>query len=246
MVSECPEMRRPVPGRVFVMQAEEADPDTTLITGRIIVSGVATKALLDSGASHSFISEEFVLNWGIQREELLGQSVVADLIVLPMPEFNLILGIDWMVRNAMVIDFQQRSVLIRPEGVKPFWFEVAKSWRKARNISFLQERQLISDGCESFLASLLLRESPVRPVISDLEVVSEFEDVFPDDFAGLPLNREVEFSIELVPSTVPISKAPYRLAPIEINELKEHIKELLVKGFIRPSFSPWDARSCTE
>ncbi|XP_073152967.1 uncharacterized protein [Henckelia pumila] len=198
---ECPEMRRPIPGRVFVMQAEEADSDTSLITGIILVAGVATKALLDSGATHSFISEEFVLRWGIQREELLvgfsvtipsgeefptnsivrnleillqGQPVVTDLIVLPMTEFDLILGMDWMVRNDMVIDFQQRSVFIRPEGVEPFWFEVAKSWRKARIISFLQERQLISVGCESLLASLSLTKFPVRPVISDVEVVRDF------------------------------------------------------------------------
>ncbi|XP_073121372.1 uncharacterized protein [Henckelia pumila] len=181
VIEDCPEARRPATGRVFVMQAKEADPDTTLITGRILVVGVATKALLDSGATHSFIFEAFVLKWGIQREELLvgfsviipsweelttkslvknlelllqGQKVVVDLIVLPMPELDLILRMDWMVKNAVVIDFQQRSVLVRPEGVEPFWFEAAKSRRKAKVISFLQAKQLVSEGCETFLASL--------------------------------------------------------------------------------------------
>ncbi|XP_073154052.1 uncharacterized protein [Henckelia pumila] len=177
VIVDCPEARRPATGRVFVMQAKEADPDTTLIT-----AGVATKALLDSKATHSFISEAFVLKWGIQREELLvgfsviipsgeGQTVVADLIVLPMPEFDLILGMDWMVKNAEVIDFQQRSVLVRPEGVEPFWFEAARSRRKAKVISFLQMRQLMLEGCETFLASLTLTEMPVRPVITDVDVV---------------------------------------------------------------------------
>ncbi|XP_073120742.1 uncharacterized protein [Henckelia pumila] len=198
VVADCPEIRRPASGRVFVMKAEEADPDTTLITGRILVAGVATKTLLDSGAAHSFISEEFVLKWGIQQEELLVgfsviipsgeelttkslvrrielllqcQTVDADLIVLPMPEFDLILGMDWMVKNAVIIDFQQRSVLVRPEGAEPFWFEAAKSWRKAKVISFLQAKKLISEGCESFLDSLTLSELPIRPVIADVEVV---------------------------------------------------------------------------
>ncbi|XP_073121370.1 uncharacterized protein [Henckelia pumila] len=128
----CPELRRPVQGRVFVMQDEEADPDTTLITGRIVVAGVATRALLDSRATHSFILEAFTHKRGIECEELFGgftvtipsweelstrnmvknlelllqgQLVSADLIVLPMPEFDLILGMDWMRKNAVVIDF---------------------------------------------------------------------------------------------------------------------------------------------
>ncbi|XP_073137248.1 uncharacterized protein [Henckelia pumila] len=254
VIADCPEARRPATGRVFVMQAKEADPDTTLITvnalRRILVAGVATKTLLDSGATHSFISEEFVLKWGIRREDLLvgfsvtipsgedlstrslvrglelilqGQTVDADLVILPMPEFDLILGMDWMVKNAVIIDFQRRSVLVRPEGVEPFWFEAAKSWRKAKIISSLQARQLILEGCESFLASLTLTEFPVRPVITNVDVVRDFGDVFPDDVAGLPPDREVEFSIDLVPGTVPISKAPYRLAPTEMKELKEQI-----------------------
>ncbi|XP_073154206.1 uncharacterized protein [Henckelia pumila] len=105
MVSDCQLHKTPTQGRFYVMQAEEADPDTTLITGRILVAGVATRALLESGATHSFISEALARKRGIECEELF------DLIVLPMPEFELILGMDWMMKNAVVIDFQQRSVL---------------------------------------------------------------------------------------------------------------------------------------
>ncbi|XP_073153330.1 uncharacterized protein [Henckelia pumila] len=137
----CPEFRRPTTGRVFVMQAEEANPDTTLITdileifeelAKNLSSWCSHQSLLDSGATHSFISEAFMHKWGIQQEELSvefsviipsgeelttktlvislelqlqGQTVDADLIVLLMPEFDLILGMDWMVKNAVVIDF---------------------------------------------------------------------------------------------------------------------------------------------
>ena len=68
--------------------------------------------------------------------------------------------------------------------------------------------------------------------------VWEFPDVFPDNLPRLPLDREVEFSIDLLPSATPISKAPYRMAPTELRELKEQLEELLDKGFIRPSASP--------
>ena len=65
--------------------------------------------------------------------------------------------------------------------------------------------------------------------------------MFPEDLPGLPPDREVEFTIEVLPGTAPISKAPYRMAPIELAEVKKQIEELLNKGFIRPSTSPWGA-----
>ncbi|XP_073153244.1 uncharacterized protein [Henckelia pumila] len=203
VVMDFPEARRPTSRQVFVMQDKEVDSDTTLITGRILVAGVATKTLLDSGATHSFISEEFVLKWRIQREEL----IVGFSVTIPSGEDlstkSIARDLELLLQGQSV-----KSVLIRPEGVEPFWFEAAKSWRKTQIISLLQERQLISDGCESFLASLSFTELPVKPVLSDVEVVRDFGDVFPDDVAGPPLDREVEFSIDLVLGAVPISK-PY-------------------------------------
>ncbi|XP_073121714.1 uncharacterized protein [Henckelia pumila] len=121
VVLDCPLRAMPTQGRVFVMKAEEADPDTTLAIGRILAAGVATRALLDSGATHYFISEAFTYKRSIECKDLIGgftvtipsweelstrrmvrnlelllqgQPVVTDLIVLPMPEFDLILGMD--------------------------------------------------------------------------------------------------------------------------------------------------------
>ena len=74
--------------------------------------------------------------------------------------------------------------------------------------------------------------------IGDIPIVREFSDVFPDDLLGLPSDREIEFSIDLLLGTAPISKAPYRMAPTELKELKEQLVELLDKGFICPSASP--------
>jgi len=70
------------------------------------------------------------------------------------------------------------------------------------------------------------------------EGAHEFEDVFPDEVPGLPPHRVVEFSIDLVPRTGPVSMAPYRMAPAELVELKKQIEELMEKRFIRPSTSP--------
>jgi hypothetical protein len=72
-----------------------------------------------------------------------------------------------------------------------------------------------------------------------IRVVSEFPDVFPDDLPGMPPDRNIEFSIDVLPGTAPIAKRPYRMAPVEHEEVKKTIDELLAKGYIRRSFSPW-------
>nr|GFA95060.1 putative reverse transcriptase domain, aspartic peptidase domain protein [Tanacetum cinerariifolium] len=99
-------------------------------------------------------------------------------------------------------------------------------------ISSLQARTLLSHGCEGFLATIHDITFDV-PSIHDQPIVSEFLDVFPDELPGIPLVREVEFSIELIPGAEPISKAPYRMAPIELKELKDQLQELFVEGFSR-------------
>jgi hypothetical protein len=74
-----------------------------------------------------------------------------------------------------------------------------------------------------------------------INVVSEFLDVFPKELPGMPPERKVEFAIELIPGTAPISKRAYRVSGPELVELKKQIDELLEKGYIRPSTSPWAA-----
>ena len=96
--------------------------------------------------------------------------------------------------------------------------------------------------------SLLMPSDLALPVAAHVEastdltsipVVCEFSDVFPEDLPQLPPDRDVEFTIELEPSTAPISRCPYRMAPKELAEMKKQLEELLEKGFIHPSSSPW-------
>ncbi|XP_073137187.1 uncharacterized protein [Henckelia pumila] len=264
----CPNVKN-IAGRVYVLQAEEADPDTSLIMGKILIKGNTTYAFLDSGATHSFISQEFIRRVDIISEganmgydvtlpsgeiistssvlnelelELQENMVRANLVVLPMSGFDLILGMDWLTSNGASIDFWKRTVLVNPSGGDSFVFFVTQSSSASPVISYVCARKLLRKGCQGFLASVIVAagESSTRS-IADVEIVRDFSDVFPNDVVGIPPVREVEFSIELLPGTVPISKAPYRLAPTEMKELREQIQELLEKGFIRPSVSPWGA-----
>jgi hypothetical protein len=75
--------------------------------------------------------------------------------------------------------------------------------------------------------------------LEDIPVVCEYLDVFPDDLPGMPPDRDIDFVIELQPGTTPISKRPYRMPPHELAELKVQLQDLLDKGFIHPSASPW-------
>ena len=92
-------------------------------------------------------------------------------------------------------------------------------------------------GCEAFLA-LILDSKTGQVDVEKIPVVREFPDVFPKELSGIPLVREVDLSIEIVPRTTPMSRAPYRMAPTELKELKSQLQELMDKGFIRPNVSP--------
>ena len=101
-------------------------------------------------------------------------------------------------------------------------------------------RTMVQKGCEAYLA-YVIDTVKARPSVSDIPTVSGFPDVFPKELPGLPPQREIEFAIDVVPGATPASITPYRMAPLELKELKLQLQELLEKGFIRPSVSPWGA-----
>nr|GFB72380.1 putative reverse transcriptase domain-containing protein [Tanacetum cinerariifolium] len=99
-------------------------------------------------------------------------------------------------------------------------------------------------GCPIFLAHVTTKEAEDESKekrLEDIPIVQEFLEVFPEDLPGIPPTRQVEFQIDLVPGAAPVAWAPYRLAPSEMKKLSDQLKELFVKGFIRPSSSPWGA-----
>ncbi|GKA24435.1 putative reverse transcriptase domain-containing protein [Tanacetum coccineum] len=98
----------------------------------------------------------------------------------------------------------------------------------------------IEKGGELFLAQVTEQE-PKEKRLEDVPVIRDFPEVFPDELPGLPPPRQVEFRIDLIPGAAPVARAPYRLAPSEMKELSKQLQELLEKGFIRPSSSPWGA-----
>ena len=99
---------------------------------------------------------------------------------------------------------------------------------------------MISKGCIHHIVWVRDVESEVPPH-ELVPIVNEFPEVFPNDLPGFPPERDIDFGIDLLPDTNPISIPPYCMALEELKELKEQLKDLLEKGFIRPSKSPWGA-----
>nr|GFA70328.1 putative reverse transcriptase domain-containing protein [Tanacetum cinerariifolium] len=96
-------------------------------------------------------------------------------------------------------------------------------------------------GCHIFLAHVTtkgVKDKSKEKRLEDVPIVQYFLEDFPEDLPGIPATRQMEFQIDLVPSAAPAARAPYRLAPSEMKELSDQLKELVDKGFIRPSSSP--------
>ncbi|GKD49532.1 putative reverse transcriptase domain-containing protein [Tanacetum coccineum] len=111
-------------------------------------------------------------------------------------------------------------------------------------ISYTKTQEYMLKGCPIFLANVTTKETEDKSEkkrLEDVPIVRDFPDVFPEDLPGLPPTRQVEFQIDLILGAAPVARAPYRLAPSEMKELSEQLKELSDKGFIRPSSSPWGA-----
>ncbi|KAL0554337.1 hypothetical protein IC582_008256 [Cucumis melo] len=170
--------------------------------------------------------------------EIAGHVIEVTLLVLDMLDFDVILGMDWLAANHASIDCSRKEVAFNPPSMASFKFKEEGSRSLPKVISAMRARKLLSQGTWSILASVVdTREVDVS--LSSEPVVRDYLDVFPEELLGLHPHREIEFAIELEPGTVLISRAPYRMAPAELKELKVQLQELLDKGFIRPSVSPW-------
>ena len=145
------------------------------------------------------------------------RELEANLVLLDMYEFDLILGMDWLSIFHASIDCFGKKVVFRIHGQAEFVFEGDRVVRPPPLVSAIQAKRLLRKGCKGFLVYVLQSEETTLKT-EDISVVKEFPDVFLEDLPGLPPKREVEFIIDLVPGTGPISKAPYRMAPAELKD----------------------------
>ncbi|KAG8474369.1 hypothetical protein CXB51_034047 [Gossypium anomalum] len=171
---------------------------------------------------------------------ITGNCFLADLMLLPFDEFDVILGMDWLPTHDVIVNCGKKFIKLKCENGEILRVNSEESDSSFAMISIMSAQKCLRKGYEAYLAFVLNTKDPELKIESVL-VVCEFPDVFPEELPGLPPVKEVEFGIELTPSTTPIFIAPYRMAPLELKELKTQLQELTDKGFARPSSSPWGA-----
>ncbi|KAF5807867.1 putative nucleotidyltransferase, Ribonuclease H [Helianthus annuus] len=172
--------------------------------------------------------------------ELGERKFSIDLLPIQLGSFDVVVGMDWLSKNKAEVICHEKIIRIPLANDETLIVHGEKQDAPLRIISCMKAHKCLRKGCVAFLAHVIDKKA-VEPKLEDIPVAKEFPEVFPEDLPGLPPQRQVEFRIDLVPGAAPVAKAPYRLAPSEMQELSTQLQELLDKGFIRPSFSPWGA-----
>ncbi|GJS43746.1 putative reverse transcriptase domain-containing protein [Tanacetum coccineum] len=170
-----------------------------------------------------------------------------DLMPVEMGSFDVIIGMDWLAKYHVVIVYDEKLVRV-PFGDKTLIFHGDRSNNghesRLNIISCTKTQKYLLEGCPIFLAQVTMKKAKDKSKekqLKEVPIVQDFPEVFPEDLPGIPPTRQVEFQIDLIPGAAPVARAPYRLAPSEMKELSDQLKELSDKGFIRPSSSPWGA-----
>jgi hypothetical protein len=229
-------------GKLNFTTVEKLPKGAPIMTGIFSVFNQPALILFDSSASHSFISQKFSIKWQLPFYHAKGSFMIATpggkiatnqlnrnvpislgskifkttLLILGLEGMDIILRADWMTQHRVVLDVAARALEIPSPTFK--------------DLALYLPNQDSTRSCVFAMIELPLKEIPV---------VCEYADVFPYELTGMPPDRDIEFAIELQQGTTPISKRPYRMPPAELAELKKQLQELLDKGFIRPSTSPW-------
>ncbi|KAG8481067.1 hypothetical protein CXB51_025811 [Gossypium anomalum] len=220
------------PALVYAAHRRKEGDAPDVITGTFFVSSMSYTALVDIGSTHSYVGCAISGSLGVHSEKIASG--------LPFGEFDLILGIDWLVKHRATLDCAIKQMVLRTtEGEEVMVIGERKDYLSNR-VSALRAEKWIRNGCEAYLA-FVSQSKAEELTVDKVKTVKEFQDVFPKELPGLPSNREVEFGIDLLPGAAPVSITPYRMAPKELVELKAQIQELLDRGFIGPSVSPWGA-----
>lgn len=239
--------QQPAGGQPRVYALGQENP---VVEGTLTIFNTHARVLFDTGASHSCISKSMVemlaltvlplakplsvkSPLGVTAEISLfcsgcpliigGKEFAADLIVIVDDAFDVILGVDWLKPNHALIDCYDMvvSFCVPEQHVFRYCYGGNDSTLGVGFLAHVEFGNTVS-------------------VLAEIFVVSEFSDVF-QEIPELPPRRVVDFCIELIPGTLPISISPYRMAPVELKELEVQIDGLLEQGFIRRSTSPWGA-----
>ncbi|GJR69760.1 retrotransposon protein, putative, ty3-gypsy subclass [Tanacetum coccineum] len=223
-------------GKAYVLGGGDANPDSNVVTDVSYTVKLADGRVFKTNT----VLRGCTLG-------LLGHPFNIDLMLVELGSFEVVIGMDWLGNHHAVIVCNEKIVWI-PYGDEVLIVQGDRSGKGKKSklsiISCTKTQKYIKKGCLIFLAQVMRKETEDKSEekrLEDVPTVRDFLEVFPEDLFGLPPTRQVEFQIDLVPGAALVARAPYRLAPSELQELSTQLQELSDKGFIRPSSSPWGA-----
>ncbi|WMV08475.1 hypothetical protein MTR67_001860 [Solanum verrucosum] len=228
-----------------VAHVEEGRKELAKDVHRLARLGIRLMSLSDGGVTVQNRSKSSLVAEVKEKQDsdpmlLKLKSLVHQQRVEDMTDFDIILGMTWLCPYYVVLNCNAKFVTPEiPRREKLEWEGVYKPM-PSKVISFIWARKPVGRRCLAYLAHI--RDVDAQSTsMESIPVVAKFNEVFPTDLPSIPQYRDIDFYIDLEPGTRPISFPPYRMAPIELRELKAQIQELLDKGFIHLSASLWGA-----
>lgn len=224
-------------GRFFALSGVDASNSDNLIIGTSFINGIPLVTFIDTGDTHSFIYVDCLKRFNLEVSSMNGRMVIdtsnngsvttmiiclrclmtvygmdfiIDLVCLPLSRLNIILGMNWLALNHVYINFYNKYVLF------PYFVTEEDSM-----FIFASQVEKFLKGEEKVFAMFASLKFETGEVVGNLRVVCDILDVFPDDISDLPPEREVKFSIDLIPDTISVSMTPYKMSPSELSELKK-------------------------
>ncbi|GJV82322.1 putative nucleotidyltransferase, ribonuclease H [Tanacetum coccineum] len=196
------------------------------------------RVLFDSGADKSFVSISLASKLNIPP------ITIDTFYDIEMADRNLV-STNTVIQGAILTLLNQPfKIDLMPIKLGSFDVVIGMDWLSKYHARIICDEKVIHipiDGETLIIRAQIMEKKSDEKRLEDIPVVREFPEVFPEDLPGLPLVRQVEFQINLIPGATPVARAPYRLAPSEMQELSNQLQELADRGFIRPSTSPWGA-----
>jgi hypothetical protein len=259
------DMGRYVPRIYVALDNKKVEYQFHMIEVEGMINNQTLAILIDSEASHSYIDPKMVESLQVPRSkhgkswlvklatgakikvnemvkscliDMNGQNTKADLNILPLGSYDCLIGMDWLDQHHTLLHCHNKAFTCLDEEGKLRKVQGIPRVVTIREISTLQLKKCYRKGCQIIAAHLAETHRYKVPNSKDYAVLEDFEYVL-KEVPGLPPRRDIDFFINLMLGVAPVSKTPYRMSTPELKELQMQLEELLKKGYICPSVSPY-------